>query len=227
MSGTGFEHFYRLLESAITQVRITHIVVLAISDDMNRRFWYPSSDTSSIRFCDENMSRTVCNERKPIAQIIEADSTYEDILKVSNDFESDISKSQSTIRQFLKQSKLLVFVARAVKDLLREEHQGNIDISLESLKEIRGNFPSAEIHFVHLPQKQEVSKGNYSIAHIGSRISDIGIRYFPALEECQWSDNMFYYLDSHPNKLGYENIAECVSNYLFMRNNWQESSYQP
>jgi hypothetical protein len=41
VSGTGFDHFGRLLKSFATDVDFSEIVILAISDDFERPFWPP------------------------------------------------------------------------------------------------------------------------------------------------------------------------------------------
>ena len=215
VSGTGFEHFYRLLDSVKAQLSITHIVVLAISKDLRRGFWYPLTSTSDIRFCLENEKETECSERPPIAKVIPFASTHEDILKVANDAASEKTNSLSVSRKILKYSKLLVFIARALRNLMEKDDYEYIEVTLRSLRNIRDKFPLAEIHLIHLPEKQEVIKGDYLVEHLGKSIREIGIMYFPALKECKWSDRMFFVQDGHPNNFGYKSIAKCVSSYLF------------
>lgn len=215
VSGTGLEHFYRLLQSVRAQLRITHIVILAITDDLLRGFWYPLTNTSDIRFCREDERETECSEHPAKAKVIPPESTHEDILRIADDMASERMNSPITIRTFLKQSELLVFIGRAVRKFMDKYDYEYIETSLKSLRNIRFKFPLAEIHLIHLPQKQEVTKGNYFVEHIGKSISEMGILYFPALKECEWSERMFYTQDGHPNSLGYENITECVSSYLF------------
>ena len=215
VGGTGFEHFYRLLDSVRGQLSITHIVVLAISSDLRRGFWYPLTNTMDIRFCRENEQETECSKRPPIAKVIPPASTHEDILRLADDIAPERTNSRSASRKFLTQSKLLVFIARALRNLMEKDDYEYIEGPLRSLRNIRNKFPLAEIHLIHLPQKQEVTKGDYLVKDIGNSVREIGIMYFPALKECGWSDRMFFVQDGHPNRLGYENIAECVSNYLF------------
>lgn len=218
VGGTGFEHFYRLLDSVREQLSITHIVVLAISDDLLRGFWYPLTSTSDIRFCNENVQEAECSKRPPIANVIPPTSTHEDILRRVEDIASERTNSLSTTRKFLKQSELLALSVMALRNLWEKDYEDefeDIESSLRSLKNIKDKFPLAELHLIHLPQQQEVAKGDYLVEHLGKSIRDMGIMYFPALKECEWSDRMFFAQDSHPNSLGYENITECVSKYLF------------
>jgi hypothetical protein len=46
-------------------------------------------------------------------------------------------------------------------------------------------------------------------------ISGLGIKYYPALEKCNWSEDMFFTRDAHPDMSGYDNMTKCVSDYMF------------
>lgn len=213
VSGTGIKHFYRLLQSTREQLRITHIVILAISDNFRRSFWYPLTNSSEIRFCQENTPSSECVKRPYIAKIIHPASSSEDILKVAERIIKDRERNLqgSNIKSILKQSELLGFVVRSLRTVLQYRKRHSVD----ALRSIREAFPSAEIHFVHLPQKQEVVNGTYFLKNIGNEIKEVRISYFPALQECHWQTDMFFVHDSHPNHVGYDNISNCVSSYLF------------
>jgi len=215
VSGTGIEHFYRLLKSTSEQLHITHIVILAISDDSTRNFWYPLTNSSEIRFCRENVHSSECIKTPYIAKIIDPTSSSEDILKVADNMIEDRGKG-SGLRGVLKQSELLTFVVRSLRTMSQKKigNTGN-SFSLDALRNIREAFPSAEIYFIHLPQKQEVVNGEYFLDNAGKEIEKIGISYFPALKEWHWQKDMFFVHDGHPNNVGYDNIRNCVSSYLF------------
>ena len=213
VSGTGIEHFYRLLQGTSEQLHITHIVILAISEDIRRNSWYPLTNSTEIRFCQKNTPSPECIKRPYIAKIIHPASSSEDILKVAEEIIKDREKNpqRSGITGFLRQSELLVFVVRSLKTMLLYEER----YSLDALRNIREAFPLAEIYFMHLPQKQEVANGGYFLNNLGNEIEEIGISYFPALKECHWQMDMFFVHDSHPNSVGYDNIRKCVSSYIF------------
>lgn len=216
ISGTGIEHFYRLLKSTSEQLNITHIVIVAISNDFQRHFWYPLANSSEIRFCREHASE--CIKRPYIATIIHPTSSIENILKVADNTIKDNGKyfHGSGIRGVLKQSKLLTFVFRSLKTILQKKTINTRNsFSLDALRNIRDAFPSTEIYFIHLPQKQEVINGEYFLDNIGKEIKKIGISYFPALKEWNWQKDMFFVNDAHPNTFGYNNIKNYVSSYIF------------
>jgi hypothetical protein len=216
VTGTGIEHFYKLLKSTIKQINITQIVVLALSSDFRRSFWYPVTDNDNIYFCPEDMQKSKCIEKSYVAKIISRDATDEEILKISKDISDDIKKLEKlNIINTLKKSHLLVSVVRMIKNWTK--NNDDILYSLRSLRNIKKTFPLAEVHFIHLPEKQEVKMNKYILDYIGEEIEKHGITYFPALRKCEWSLDMFFLNDSHPNKYGYENITQCVSDYLFVQ----------
>ncbi|MCB0334027.1 MAG: hypothetical protein KDD55_11045, partial [Bdellovibrionales bacterium] len=84
----------------------------------------------------------------------------------------------------------------------------------ELLFELTKIFPNATLHLIHLPQKHEVAQRRYETTITSSLLKEHNIHYFPALERCDWNEQMFHLHDSHPNKEGYKSILECVSHYL-------------
>ncbi len=218
VGGTGIEHFYRLLKSTSEQLHFTHIVILALSDDFNRNYWYPLTNSSEIRFCPENMHGLECVKRRYIAKIIDPASSHEVILKVVDKVIKGRGKNVhgSGIRGVLKHSELLPFVVRSLRTILQnKKRKTRNSFSFDALRNIKEAFPSVEIYFIHLPQKQEVVNGEYFLDNIGKEIEKIGISYFPALKEWHWQKDMFFIHDAHPNNFGYDNIKNCVSSYLF------------
>ena len=215
VNGTGIEHFCRLLKSTSKQLHITHIVILGISDDFTRNFWYPHPSSSEIRFCPENMHGLECAKRNPIAKIIDPTSSIKDILKVAGNIEKENSIHRSPIKAILKQSELLSVVKLFKRNLQKKKRNTRISSSFDALRNIKEEFPSAKMYFIHLPQKQEVVKGEYFLDNLGKEIETIGISYFPALKELHWKKDMFFVNDAHPNNRGYDNIRNGVSSYLF------------
>ena len=216
VGGTGIKQFEKLLKSAKKQLHFTDIVILAISEDFIRRVWYPFTTFSEIRFCPEDIPRSSCIEGPYTAKIIDPTSSSEDILKVAANKNRDSKVYGDGIIDILGQSELFTFVDRSLRKISRKKIKKNrTPFSVDSLRNIREAFPLAEIHFIHLPQKQEVIAGQYVLKNIGNKIEQVGISYYSALEECDWQTDMFFVNDSHPNNIGYDNIKSCVSNYLF------------
>ena len=57
-------------------------------------------------------------------------------------------------------------------------------------------------------------KIHHDLIEMGERLEALGIEYIPALRLCPWSPAMFHHLDTHPNRHGYQNIADCVRKTL-------------
>ncbi len=206
IDGTGVEHFRRLLNSVSRQLPIDAVAVVAISDDFLRRFWYPVAAESDIRLCTEREVHQSCGS---IAGIMRADMSVAETEKMA-------TAAAGKPRGLLKDLRMLALAKRAYKDSLWlfGLRKKNPEWSLNSLKGIREAFPSMETHLIHLPQREEVVAGRYAI-DIGGVVTGMGIDYFPALERCRWSPDMYLAHDNHPNDSGYRNIADCVAGYLF------------
>ena len=209
IDGTGVGNFSRLLKSASQQISITTIVIVAISNDFRRDYWYPQVQGNDISFCRETAGPPECGR---VARVIPHDSPVVEIRKIAKQVADDREEGKSIFRR----SRLLALLKQTKRNLFGQSaySKKSLEHSLLSLKKIRDAFPAAEIHLVHLPQKEEVAMGAYML-DFGKRVEETGIRYFPALKRCDWSGDMFFKHDPHPNKAGYENISSCVSNYLF------------
>jgi hypothetical protein len=214
--GTGLWHFIRLLERASGSLEFTDIVIIAISDDMRRDYWLPFSEKGGIFFCTSDVSKEACLTTNLIATIIEKNATEIEILNQVKQIELDreISEQHSIkghLREVLKKSRFLRLIAHSLTTFHKEPSNNNIDLT--PLKRIKGLFPQCKVHFIHLPQKEEVKQIHYTL-DLKTSIEALGIDYYEALTQCSWSMNMFYTNDSHPNGSGYMNISECVGQYL-------------
>lgn len=209
IDGTGAEHFPKLLKSAGQQVNFTTIVILAISNDFRRDYWYPMLEGHNISFCREQAGQPECGR---VARVIPHDSPVDEIQKIAKQVASDRDEAKS----IFKKLKLPAFLKQTKRNLFGHAVYGDkdVELSLLTLKKIRDAFPAAEVHLVHLPQKEEVAMGAY-LLDIGNRMDATGIRYFPALKRCNWAQDMYFKVDAHPNAAGYKNISDCVSRYLF------------
>jgi hypothetical protein len=77
-------------------------------------------------------------------------------------------------------------------------------------------YGSDRVFVVHLPMRDEVVRGSYDAfaRNLPGFVSDLGVDYFSALSECDWSARMFFEHDTHPNARGYTRVASCVAGYL-------------
>lgn len=223
VSGTGFEHFHRILHSVKKELPVTDIVILAISDDFFRQFWYPYTDSSRIFFCLENDKISDCSKNSYIARIIKPGYSNKKILSIAKTIIKDRKKARNNEydenmwKRIGKKSKLLTYIVRTVKSLFNlnsDQIQSSVNYSLKALKNIKKDYPNANITLIHLPEKEEVKKGEYSIPKLKERVENIGITYWPALSKLNWNEKMFFKNDSHPDEDGYNNIIKCVLDYF-------------
>lgn len=224
VAATGFEHFYRLLHDMKDKLKITHIILVVITDDFFRGYWHPLVVDGNISFCSESLEHSRC-QPIPVSSIVPINASADEVRKISKNKYKEIrarideinapSGLRDKIESLLYDDSAIYYYAKVLLDTYKRSNQpSNIEDAIESMRKIRSEFPSAEIHLVHLPQKYEVTTKNYHI-NVADQVREIGINYYPALEKCSWSKEMFFQRDGHPNRLGYENIARCVSQYLF------------
>lgn len=228
VAATGFEHFFRLLHEMKGKVNITHIVIVAITDDFFRGYWHPLEMNGTLYFCSEGYGHARCLP-VPVAGIVPVDASAEEVKKVSlqayKEIRARINEIKSANSLFAKMESTLYddsalyYYSRVLFDTYSRSHKAaSIEGAVSALSQITADYPAAEVHLIHLPQKYEVKTKNYQI-EIGRQITALGINYYPALEKCSWSTDMFFLHDGHPNASGYENITRCVSGYLFGKEN--------
>jgi hypothetical protein len=162
------------------------------------------------------VSKEACLTTNPIATSIDRNATEVEILDQVKQMELDREISNQHIikgplRDVLKKSRLLRLVIQFLS--ISQKKLSANDIDLTPLVDIKMLFSHCRIHFVHLPQKEEVRQGQYTI-DLKIPIEALGIFYYGTLNECTWSMRMFYTNDSHPNASGYTNITECLQRYL-------------
>jgi hypothetical protein len=224
VGATGFEHFYRVLHEMKGRLNITHIVIVAITDDLFRGYWHPLEIEDKISFCNEGYGHTRCRP-VPVAGIIPLTASAEEVMQISKKTYREIRATVKEIRSgfslvakmesALYDDSTLYYYTRVLLDTYNRERKApNIEGAADALRQIIAEYPAAEIHLIHLPQKYEVKTKNYQV-DIGKQIASLGVHYYPALEKCSWSLDMFFPHDGHPNAQGYENITRCVSGYLF------------
>lgn len=223
VAGTGFDHFYRLLHDMKGRISITDIIIVAITDDLYRDFWHPYMTGNDIHFCAVPGEHANCQENF-VASLLPVDASPEAVKALAG---KKYREQRARYRKYAETDSIsakiaaklydshLYYYGRIVSDSLSRSHPASsVDSAIVSLVKIRADFPDARIKLVHLPQKYEVATRTYA-SNIREQVTAVGIDYFPALDACTWSTDMFFRRDGHPNRLGYDNIARCVSGYLF------------
>lgn len=212
VSGTGFEHFARLLESVSAQKDFSEIVVLAISHDFWRPFWTPLAADDAIRFCGKNEPPASClTAVPPVARIFDEDLTQTEVRALAQKLrEGQVAAPRKLRDRLLERSRLASLLFEQYR---RFKLQLSRSKSLSRLAGLRDAFPNKKIHFIHLPSMSELMRGGYDL-QLEDDIVGLGIDYFPAMTACTWPEGMFFPEDGHPNAVGYDAIARCVSSHL-------------
>jgi len=211
VSGAGFEHFSRLLKSFATQVDFSEIVILAISSDALRPFWRPLTKGDAIRFCRADKTASDCLATvRPVARIFDRELGQAEISELAVQLREDQPRGPRKLKaRLLEHSRMAALLHEYYRRLKLQ--LGSRDW-LNRLADLRDAFPDKKTRFIHLPTSAELKRGGYNL-HPEDELAGLGIEYFPAMTACSWPEGMFM-ADGHPNALGYDAIARCVSNHL-------------
>ena len=217
VTGTGLEHFSRLLESVDEDLRFTDIVILAISNDFERRYWHPVANEEGIWFCVGDLSAEVCLERAPVAGLIPFEASEVRILEAAERMNRDWEAPLEGLSLWLwRHSSLGRFVYDRLSQVARGRVREGVPVfAVKALGRIRERFPEARIHLVHLPQKDEVMEKRYRMSDLEVVLDPFDIVYRPLLERREWSLDMYHSHDPHPNDKGYDAIRAAVARELF------------
>ncbi len=85
-----------------------------------------------------------------------------------------------------------------------------------AIAELIRKYGAENVAFLHLPQKDEVEKGEPIKLGLKARraIQGAGGKVFDGLKLCGLTVTDYYVSDEHPNKAGYAKIASCANNVI-------------
>jgi lysophospholipase L1-like esterase len=232
---TGPEQFYRILRNLDEEIHFTDIVILAITGDFTRLAWRPLCRDGRLTLCPESEPDGLCvQNRGPVAKVINLNLSKAEIevLIAAENRDSSASddhfrrRLRSYVRDGLKRSKLLTLLVWRARELMGHGTTSPpipVNIDLDPLRKIKNAFQDRNIHFIHLPEKDEVRKNRYR-SELKDKIESLGIAYYPALYESKWSPALYFEYDGHPNCSGYKFIADLIERYLPSDTNHQAFS---
>jgi hypothetical protein len=226
VNGASILHFRALLSSFAEEMPLTHIVLIPISNDFYRPWWVPVPSPSGMRLCRHPPD---CGNA-PLFPLMDHDATYSALVRWNREQQAARASRQEVTDPWWKRalwhSQLYLLARRGLRGVYRHVvgHEPEPDVAgleqpqllgpnLDALAGIRTDFPELPITLAHFPQIEEVRAGRYTL-ELADPVSERGIDYFPALTRCDWSPEMFHRVNAHPNAAGYENFAQCLSQYL-------------
>jgi hypothetical protein len=173
VSGTGFEHFSRLLKSFATEVDFSDIVILAISDDSERPFWRPLTKGDAIRFCQADKTSPDCLATvSPVARIFDRELGQAEILELAVQLREDQPRGPRKLKaRLLEHSRMAALLHEYYRRLKLQ--LGSRDW-LNPLADLRDAFPDKKTRFIHLPTRAELKRGSYDL-HPEDELAALGI----------------------------------------------------
>ncbi len=218
MGAVGVAEFARILNREAADLWFSDIVVIAISDDFTRPLFDLEVSGQDVWFCIEGQSNEQCRARPAIVHLIDADIDQSGLIERARAARASSAVSNSddsAVLRLLKYSKLLVFLKRLTKPTV---HSGSLhtelgEQNLQALAGMRSAFPEKRLWFVHVPDKFETVRQRYDV-DLGETVKSYGFDYLPALERCEFTPDLYYTNDNHPNREGYQRLSQCVRKLL-------------
>ena len=218
--GTGIEQWEDTLRWFSSIGEIKQIFICCISDDWIRPRWYicENVEQNVLAFdllIGNNFQKS---HKKPIIYFIKKDSDHYTILKRAKHI---ANVSDGGIKKFLKKIFLASITYRVLFQynlLSHNNHNNNNNEIIFSKNKIAFDqiisaYGAKNITVLHLPQKKEVIKGEYS--ELGIKIKSFilsrHLQYINGLALCKLNKGDFFKDDGHPNASGYKKIYDCFS----------------
>jgi len=213
VTGTGQENFYRVFESVQDDLNYSRVVILSISDDLDRKLWYPMRVKDQLYFCREKSTIEQCMQHRPIMTLVDYNIDSNTLLIPD---ELYITRAYKFLKQKLHK--------------MKQEYKNKSEHATQSKKSSKGDLTyiakikeladkkGKKVIFIHLPEKSEVATKKYRY-NIAKDIKDLGIEYYPILETNKFDKSMYHINDGHPNDKGYAYISSIVEKILKLKNN--------
>ena len=208
VTGTGQENFYRLFESFQDSLNYETVVIVSISDDLNRKLWYPMTVKEKLYFCREKSTKEQCMEHYPIMTIIDYNLDRETLLMPD---ELYLKKAYRLLKKRVAQK-----LQKSEGKQPKYTPPSHIDITYIAQIKALADKKGKKIIFIHLPEKSETAKGEYRY-NIAQDLKDLGIAYYPALKTHPWDMSLFHANDGHPNDKGYAYISSIVEEIMKLK----------
>jgi hypothetical protein len=201
--GTGFEQWSNLEQYLSAEnVQIRKLLVIFISDDFNRRVWNFAPQVlgclRSVSLCPSDKSLFV---RLPPAPELAA---WIDRIRI-------IQMTQATARDRVEQiARSILPASYRVYYHLNTKFSSTKIRSRAVIADLIRKYGTENVAFLHLPQKDETNGPGELGLEARQAVRDAGGTLFDGFKLCRLSAGDYHIHDNHPNKQGYDKIAQCV-----------------
>jgi hypothetical protein len=190
-----------------SELEVGHIVFLLISDDALRRPWRPIETRERVILCPRGAEEQAC-------------ASYESRLLLLHDPHA----TQAEVLELVERSgppppALGSLAWLAQRSLVAAAFAGPgepdaVEVELADwLTQVDRHFPDAQLHFLQIPEKDEVRRGVFR-APFADTIREAGHRYVSLLEACALRTEHYFELDPHMRQSGYDELGRCVGRVL-------------
>jgi len=234
VSGTGMHNFKSILNQFQNDISIDQINVVSISSDFYRNQWHPYLNEEGMRLCPFGVSKQKCVQGwQPKMYTVGLSESQSDVLtKAQNLYDTRRLTGDASL-PFHKKLRIYKLACDGWHSLKKEVSSELLQTcphlvfykgrefsrdaafihSVGALKAISDEFPDAEVRLFHLPERSETIQGSYA-TRLDITAKELGIGYISLLEDCNFTNSMYHKHDGHFNDRGYQNLAQCMANYI-------------
>jgi hypothetical protein len=214
MPGASVEHFRRVVLSVTRQLHIDDVVIVAISDDFQRPYWTPQWTNEFV--CFRIGPGDACDALHAIAGVVPYDVDKSGALAAAQQYAAarreGVLRAAAESKQNRDWRLSSLLYLRLQRGWNRLNTVRTVNRAIRDMAELSRVVPGTRVHVIQLPQVDEVERKAYHI-DLRPRLGD-GADYFSALDRCSFSRELYHARDSHPNRAGYEVLAQCLAGYL-------------
>lgn len=204
VSGTGILDFNQRVDWFLESFEVDEIWFLVLTEDLRREDW-------TAEQCGDYICLNVGEKSHPLWYLPKHFDDNTTIIRVAYD----------------KHGRWGALLYRACRSRLAEAvvfgrtqlRLPNYDLQMLSsrlttvMNEARKKNAGLSLHFVHLPQSDEITRREYHL-DVSKVVRDAGVEYHSTLGEIGWNAKDFYDFDGHPNQSGYSKLAKYMSNLI-------------
>lgn len=214
--GTGFEQWLLLLEYLKkSDIHVSKVVVIYISDDYRRPVWNFTPNTLS---CLNNYR--ACEGGENFYGIPDESGLQEFLGKMRGYRKQELDKSNMPAKDLKYYFPNTYKVWQSFSQKNKIEISNDFPTNTLAIQKLITSY-GQNLLFINLPQNDEVVRGKISPLGIVARsvIEKSGGEIYDGFSKCNLKKGDFFALDGHPNSKGYQKISICVKEAI--KEKWQ------
>lgn len=214
--GTGVQHWEKAVDWFQEHVaRVEMVVVIFITDDFLRPYWFAKSSPNETRFCYEyyeGRCSTIFTKLLDKSPLALAQDRHELSRRLGPD--SGAESVRARLKTLLMKSRTGGLLINWIIKMWVPYHRPHLEANKRSLEVLLAH--RKVVFALHLPEKTEAIERAWSTESLELRgfLSTTKLQYVDGMERCGLGASDYRKFDSHLNPVGYRNVQICVGALL-------------